>query len=121
MTVDVRRGRVGPVPSHTVRALAAGGAARTRSVLLWLLLVLLLAATVAAHVGAAQPLRIVTSSMAPTLVPGEHVLATAVREAAGLQRCAARRLRAARRRGRRAARRVRLRSSGAPSVPAGGR
>lgn len=86
MTVDVRRGRVGPVPSHTARALAAGGVARTRSVLLWLLLVLLLAAAVAAHVGAAQPLRIVTSSMAPTLVPGEHVLATGLGRADGAWR-----------------------------------
>ncbi|HET9760302.1 MAG TPA: signal peptidase I [Nocardioidaceae bacterium] len=74
------------MPSHTARALAAGGVARTRSVLLWLLLVLLLAAAVAAHVGAAQPLRIVTSSMAPTLVPGEHVLATTLGRADGAWR-----------------------------------
>jgi signal peptidase I len=86
MSVELRqasdrpRERVAPVTSHTAaRPLAVprpGAGARLRSVLLWLLLALVLGTAVGGRLGVAQPLRIVTGSMTPTLVPGEHVLAT---------------------------------------------
>lgn len=86
MSVELRRAsdrpreRVAPVTSHTVaRPLAVpgqGAGACLRSVLLWLLLALLLATAVGDRLGVVQRLRIVTGSMSPTLVPGEHVLAT---------------------------------------------
>jgi signal peptidase I len=54
-----------------------------RSALLWLLIVLVLGVAVGGRLGLAQPLRIVTGSMAPTLVPGEHVVATQLGRADG--------------------------------------
>jgi signal peptidase I len=81
-SLDVRsdagrvRERVAPVAPQTVRPLAGARGRRARSSLLWALLVVVLATAVGSRVGVAQPLRIVTGSMTPTLVPGDHVLAT---------------------------------------------